>query len=516
MNDARPWLQRVTLVLLITVFAVLVFGRGITRDLNHDEHQFLAPAALLSRQGLLPYCDYPLLHLPNLIFAYALLDRLGAPLVLGAKLFSMAATILVGALLVLVCCPAGTRTRAALAGAGGLLMLVFFDPLFDFTIGKTWNHEFPALCLIVALLLTTWNARRNHVALAILAGVAAGIAVGCRLTFLTVGAPLCGAALLFGLPWKRRFVLVAAAAGGFVLAMTPTLWLWVKSPEAFLFDNFEFPRLRLLDPTDTRAQKTTSLWRKVRYFFKEVALPSWPLFLAYAVIGVAPAIRWFRERTAALLPNALVLLAIPFTLMGCFAPSRYQYQHYYVFVPLLGLGIAYGMRVRGGRWSDRSPVVVLVLAAAGVVAAMLPSRSGDYAWMREMWQPREWYPTRVREIATSIRVQVTHGKVLTLAPTWPLEAGLEIYPEFATGAFIWRAAELMKPERRPALHYVAPSDLIDFLAKDPPVAVLTGVEDEKLEKPLREYAQSQQMQPVKLGKHRTLWILPVDRPEKSP
>ncbi len=480
--------------------------RAITRDLNHDEHQFLAPGALLARQGLLPYRDYPLFHLPNLTFCYALLDLFGAQLVLTAKLFSVASTVAIGILLALVCCPSSSSRRYLLVGTAGLLTLVFFDPLFDFTIGKTWNHEFPSLCLVLALLLTVMNSSRDRVILAILAGIVGGVAVGARLTFLTVAVPLCAAPLLFTLPLRRRLILVAAASGGFVLAMAPTLWLWVRSPEAFIFDNFQFPRLRLLDPTDTRAQKTMVWWRKLRFFLKEVALPSWPLFLAYLLIGVRPAVRWFRERSTALFPSALILLALPLVLVGCFAPSRYQYQHYYVFIPLLALGIAHGLQVMEKRWAQWAPVGLAALSLISVISALIVSKPGAYAWIKDIGRSEEWYSVRVQEFASAIRSHVTHGKVLTLAPTWPLEAGLETYPEFATGVFAWRASGLMSAEQRARLKFVAPADLEAFLAKDPPSAVLTGVEDKEEEEELVDYAKTQHLERIELGKKKVLWV----------
>ncbi|RYD71684.1 MAG: hypothetical protein EOP84_24465, partial [Verrucomicrobiaceae bacterium] len=79
-------------VLLIAVAGWFLLVRGMQRDLNHDEHQFLAPGVLLSREGLLPFRDYPLFHLPNLVFAYAALDRLTGWPVLPAKLLSICAS----------------------------------------------------------------------------------------------------------------------------------------------------------------------------------------------------------------------------------------------------------------------------------------------------------------------------------------------------------------------------------------------------------------------------------------
>lgn len=68
-TDAVPrhaWVVWLGIVGLIVLAAFLLFARAVERDLNHDEHQFLAPSALLTT-GTRPYRDYPLFHLPNLI-----------------------------------------------------------------------------------------------------------------------------------------------------------------------------------------------------------------------------------------------------------------------------------------------------------------------------------------------------------------------------------------------------------------------------------------------------------------
>ena len=137
-----------------------------------------------------------------------------------------------------------------------------------------------------------------------------------------------------------------------LLGLTPSIWTACVAPHQFYFDNFRFPRLRLLDPADTRAQKTMTWWRKGRFFIKEVVGPSWPLFLAYGLFGMRSAKHWWQQRTAAHFPCALIVAVIPFVFLGCSTPSRYQYQHYYVFVPLMALGIAYG--ANAVPWKSRS------------------------------------------------------------------------------------------------------------------------------------------------------------------
>lgn len=243
---------------------------------------------------------------------------------------------------------------------------------------------------------------------------------------------------------------------------------------------------------------------------KEVVLPGWPIFAAYLLIGLPPALRWFRERTSANFPSALIFATSLFVLLGCFAPSRYQYQHYFALMPLLALGIASGF-IHRGDWLSKWRLAILaplaVFSAALDVRANVKDAGADaYQWLGELRTPERWFPFRGRALAKQIREHLSDGKILTLAPAWPLEAGLKIYPEFATGPFAWRAATLLPTERRSHLKMVAPADLDIFLAKDPPAGVLTGFETAALEKPLVRYAERHGFRPVKLGKERILWV----------
>ncbi len=516
-TDRRRWLAPAGLLI---VFGVLLFAWAMDRSLNHDEHQFLAPGALLAKQHLLPFRDYPLFHLPNLAFVYAALDQISGHPILAAKILGVSCTWLVGVLLVVQCYqtpPFGER-RWSFPAAAVVLLLLFFDPVFRYTTGKTWNHELPTFFTLAASALVIISAKRNSVMFSALAGACAGIAVGSRLTFAPVLIPLWAAHFVFQCQFRRQAALSVVFTGGALLALAPSFYLWYSSPEAFVFGNLQFPRLRLSDPTDSRAQKTITSWRKARYFFKEIVIPSWPIFAAY-LISVPAAVRWLRRRAGGDFPCALIFFVLPFIIAGCFAPSRYQYQHYFVVIPFLAWGVACGLGAIPATWRFaphlRAGLVLLVIISSGksVYDTMQHSGKNGFSWFANVVHPAEWFPGRAHEFSSEIGRHVGGGKVLTLAPAWVIETGLPIYPEFATGPFAWRGAHLLDPERRKRLKIVAPADLEDFLAADPPSAILTGVEDEDLERPLLDYARAHSFLLVPLAKHRALWVAP-DRPTK--
>ena len=138
----------------LLAIVLLLFVRAMARELNHDEHQFIAPPVLLLRDGLLPYRDYPFFHMPNLVFVFAAIFATTPYLLLAARCFNAFCAAL---LLLLVFAIAARRFRA-LGEMRWLLALSFvlllsLNPFFRFTAGRAWNHDLPVLTSVAALAL---------------------------------------------------------------------------------------------------------------------------------------------------------------------------------------------------------------------------------------------------------------------------------------------------------------------------------------------------------------------------
>jgi hypothetical protein len=80
------------------------------------------------------------------------------------------------------------------------------------------------------------------------------------------------------------------------------------------------------------------------------------------------------------------------------------------------------------------------------------------------------------------------GKVLTLLPIYPLEGGLDVYREFATGQFVYRTGDLTEPSLLAKYRTTSPARIAAFLESDPPAAMLLGFEPD-LEAPMAEFAR---------------------------
>jgi hypothetical protein len=489
----------------------LLFLSAMDRDLNHDEHQFIAPGVLISREGLLPYRDFPMFHLPNLAFIYAGLDRLTHQPVWSAKVLNALASTAAVALIFL----AGTTRRSPVpfgarhygyALAAGALLLT--DQLFTFTAGKTWNHEFPGFLLVAAILAHVRGVETGRWSWAAVSGFCVGAAIGTRLTYAPVAMAFPGLLLLAPLPRRDRLIALAAWSGACLVALTPSIYFLCADHERFLFDNLQFPRLRLLDLADTRAHKTMNPLRKLRFLFKEVLAHSLPLTLAFIAASIEPVRRWLKRQNAENYGFTVCAGVLPLAVLGCFLPSRYQYQHYFVVAPLMALGMAYALRGwQPARWYGPAAILGAVMFGLSPLNFNSQKRSGGipaYKPVPAMLDSGKWFTTRLR--ADYEFVRVAKGSILTLAPIGVLEAGGRIYPEFATGPFAWRTAHLLAAEKRGRAGLIAPEDLEQFLRTRPPGGILTGVEDEELEKDFITYAQAHAFHAVPSGKRRTLWL----------
>ena len=93
---------------------------------------------------------------------------------------------------------------------------------------------------------------------------------------------------------------------------------------------------------------------------------------------------------------------------------------------------------------------------------------------------------RIAERLASVGIA---GKVATLAPIYPLEGGLEVYPELATGPFAYRTADITSAELAKYYRMASPSGIPALFDADPPAAILVGFDD-ALEAPLLAYAKA--------------------------
>lgn len=490
---------------LITLPFALTLALGIS--LSHDEHQHLAAGVLFAREGLLPYRDYPYFHVPYLVYAYGLLFHFTEHAFLASRFFSAACTALTGGAIfaaawqIFAARPVKQRIGIGL----GAMALMLSVPVFYNTAGHSWNQEPSALLALLSFLcLPIIQPHAKPAGRLVISGILLGLAIGMRVTFAPLVMPFAIMLWLGGAPVKERIQRIVIFGAGIALALLPVVWACFAGIDGFVFGNVEFPKVNVEYRLATGEPRTMTLAKKLRFLFKEVMRPNGVLFFGFVIMALMAV---YRLRTALRdLPRLFLflLLTLPFLLLGSLAPSPVFDHYFYPLVPFLLIGLlslfaAIPRDSKGTRWTWGVAAAAVMTSAAFAV--------GNYDEMKHLFSPHQWSPNQMRVEAAELRRLVPGGKVLTLAPTLPLEAGLKIYPEFATGPFAWRVANFVKKERRSAARIVGPDELEALLAADPPAAILLGYE-KRWEEPLENYAKARQYRRIPFLKDKHLWLAP--------
>lgn len=479
----------------------------MTDGLSHDENQHVAAGALVAREGLLPYRDFPHFHTPYLAFVYSGLFQLTDHLLLAGRLFSaICATSAVGLL--------GAATAQAFRGhtprlrhyaIAGALILALSSRVFSHTTGHAWNNEPALLCTLAAFLTLASGIARTDLLRLTASGLLLGLAIGFRLTYAPLIAPFGLAVLLLGpAPFGRRIVLTGGFSAGVVVALSGIAWLAALAPEQAWFGNFEFAKVNVIYRYATGEPRTMTVATKLRYLFKNIARPDLGLVIA-SIVPIAASL-YFHRTTKRRLPLELVLLfwCLPFVLWGAFAPSPLFEQYFYPFVFLLIFGAAYALASLPveARWFRPLSLGVAAAVLFSFIRGLPPYRE-----LVELPQPEDWTPLEIHAEASALQIVPPGGRVLTLEPISPLEAGRRIYPEFSTGPFAWRVSPFVEPTLAQRLHIPSEASLPGLLSTTPPDALLLGVEEEG-EDPLKAYATAQGFRRHLQGSGDEIWLRP--------
>ena len=506
-----------TVVLAVNV-AVLIFDRSMARPLFFDEHQFIASGALMARKGLMPYLDFAYAHTPNMVFLYAGLFLVTDHLLFAARVFSAVCAYgwlgLVFWFVFRLFRDQRNTVRFGLALASVGLLLS--DSLFIFTFGRAWNHD-PSMLMVLAAFIFHCRAGESERPSRCFfwSGFFIALAVGTRVQW----APSVAGFLLavvfhpeYGKSIKRR-VLFGAFFLGAIVGSLPTLVLFAMGPYEFWWGTITKAYLSADYTSALSFTRGFTLTEQLAYLAERFAKTGTAviclLFLYYALRRRGKdAANKIAERFA----FRVVLVFLPFAILPpVFMIKPCWPQYYFAPMPFLVLGAMLALRL-GSRSVVRRADMLLCLAAlaVGVVGAVGQYRDGDHARLRptDFDERGAWGPVVTHEQGQRILEHVPKGKVLTLTPIFPLEAGLDIYEELAMGEFSVNSSHRVTPEDRRKLTILAEEDYESRLKDDPPAGILVGISVRELEAPLLRYAQEHGYESTRFSQGGTLWYLP--------
>ncbi|MGB8840772.1 MAG: glycosyltransferase family 87 protein [Aliidongia sp.] len=473
------------------VFALTLLTHALTGAIDYDEDQYVA-AGVMARHLML-YRDFIYLQSP----VYALL--LAGLFTLTGGYYLLAARALTGVLAIMIF---GLTFRLVRRyGAGSVLAtmlasIALLSPFLDQPTATARNDLLP-LALFLCGLLVYLDAAARPRRWAILAGFCIGLAIDAKITYIFM--PL---VLLLHAAWPgtgRRRQLVPFAAG-LTLAALPGLYYLAMAPTNFLYDLLELHR------TASRVwyqrQGVTELLGPANRLATLILLLSWGTNLSLVMLtaGLAVIGRWRRTVAGGLI--GLLGLLIGATLLAGFQPAVSYPMYYAASAPLLA-ALAAALYARIARAGPVPLAVPLLLTLATLPA--LPVLWHRLADLPELTSTSTWPGLEVHRQAAALHEMIgaagLEGEVATLFPIHALDAA-SVMPEFASGPFFFRTADLLSPARITALHGAGAETIESLFARDPPAAILGGFASgqwhDEMDASLDDYARRHSYRPISL------------------
>jgi hypothetical protein len=489
------WITTCLVALLLAIFA-----RMMNFEMRRDEQLYVTPAALLDNWSL--YADFFYNHVPASAWLFHAIDILlgTGHILLAARLGVFSGWVLLGVGAAWI---SWKLTKSLPVTIFIIVTALANDMLLNQT-GMTGTNNLlplPFALLGFGCFLLSIDDDRGRPVLAAAAGLLLALAASFKANAIGFVFPVAIAALFLprqaNLAQRLRRVVLPLLAGGLIGAV-PVFYYLITDPKRFLAHVVSFHTGPHVDYWASRAggdeEAAMALGAKVK-----LAYDMWlgganlavilmiALLIAYVISSSAAreALRKFIGSRLLLVTAALIVTA---ALSFIPTPSFPQYfaQPLVCLLLLTGLlSASLSPQVRAGlNPAFVAATVVILLINGPRLVQSLP----------RLVSPASWTVMRTHNYGVALAARLQElgvaGKVATLAPIYPLEGQLEVYPEFATGQFVYRVADIAKPELLRYYRTTSPAKVEAFLAADPPAAILTGF-DPELEAPMLRFAQSQ-------------------------
>ena len=474
--------------MLFTFVLLSTFTHSMQNATDHDDNPYIAAAKVTAEEGLIPYRDYRLIHMPYYVFVYALIFKFTSSVTLVMRIISFLAfsTLLILVFRSIQKSMAGRNQIFKFLTGASAIFFILYSPEVNYAFAR-FTYDIPLLLSILAFLLLTSITAGNKLFLkAFLSGLFMGVAIGFRLHFVLFAIPFGLAVLLFlNLSLSLRLKLLLWFSAGIFAGLIPVIVLFLIAPREIIFDVFQFHfsiDTQFLD----HQKRLFTFGERLREFYGLIRQTWHTSVLFFGVLWLAGlrVLRAFRHVKDDILnfSLAMILITLPFLIYLAIGKILI-YQYLYPLVIVSILGFFYGLSTLK-KYANIATLVVSILA-------FLMLWQGDPLKLEELKKPEDW--AAVSRHRCSLMVdEALRGptRILTLSPAEIIESdSILIYKEFVSSPFLWRTSYLIPDQKREQLNIISEKDIKSFLQENQPDAIFTGYEWEVLEKSFIEFAR---------------------------
>jgi 4-amino-4-deoxy-L-arabinose transferase-like glycosyltransferase len=476
------------LLLVPILFLLVLFFAFVARHrfIDVDEGFYLLASRLVLMHKK-PYLDFFYTQAPLLPYVYALWMKLCGVSWTAGRLFSALLTSLLGALLYEHVC---RQTRNWLAGIAVAIMFATSTLVFAwFPVVKTFSLA--ALFLFSAYVIVSRLSAESPPWLLAAAGLLLGLSVDTR-SYLVLLLPL----FLWwifrtsGTPFRPVSMLWFLA--GFTIAMAPCLYLFISSPDAFLFNNLGYHAVR-------SGQGLIGMWREK--LLVVVTLFLWNpegnaiqnsllFFISLGFIFSIPRRRY---------PPRLAFQIAVVLGIASLLPTPGRYQYFCLCLPFLLVSTVCVVSDLLVSWESRRGRLLAAAAWVALFGIYLGVSVNDFRkyfmtgkgipGVRFARNRGDWRLQRVIQVSRAIDQVASPGEmVASLWPGYAFQTKAVPFPGFEND-FGLPIAEKLTPEQRARYHILSPAEVeSNFAAHRPPVVVL-GNENHYMEEVMGDTAK---------------------------
>ena len=466
-------MTRAAKLLLVPLFVLqVVFFTFVAlhRFVDGDEGFYLLASRLVLMHKK-PYLDFFYTQAPLLPYVYALWMRFAGVTWISAKLFSALLTALLGTLLYEHVCE---QTRNWVAGLAAGVMFASSTLIFAwFPVVKTFSLA--ELFLFAAYVVVSRISPTSPRWLIAASGISFGLSVDAR-SYLLLLTPVFLLWIFNNSDTRNKVASILWFLGGLTAGVAPCLFLFLPSPDAFLFDNLRYHAIR-------SSAGLLGWWGEKLVTALQVFLGGpegnglqWSV-LFFISLGFV-----FSMRGRKYVPRFAFEIAVAVGLLSLL-PTPVTIQYFSLCVPFLIVSAVCVVKDLFAELQSRRARLIAIVACVSLLGIYIASSAGDFRrylitgdgipGIRRANDKGDWRLQRIIEVSQAIDQVASPGEVV--ASFWPgdiFQTKADPLPGLEND-FSLPISEDLTSEQRVKYHILSPAEIeAGFSAHRPRVVVM--------------------------------------------